>query len=227
MVIAVLLAIAVGAVNAQTPDTLAGTAWQLVKFQDSDDKTLTPDDKSKYTIEFGTDGAVSARVNCNRGRATWTSAGSGQLQFGPLAVTRMMCPADPVQERFARDWLLVRSYVFRNGHLFLSLMADGGIYEFEPIAARPPSPPTSPVASTGPFTFFCARDGRAKGTVNATFYQTQPAMVLLTRNGVTVPAFQVVAASGTKYDGHDVIFWEANGEASVTWSGISLTCARR
>jgi para-nitrobenzyl esterase len=28
----------------------------------------------------------------------------------------------------------VRSYVIRNGHLFLSLMADGGIYEFEPRA---------------------------------------------------------------------------------------------
>jgi heat shock protein HslJ/membrane-bound inhibitor of C-type lysozyme len=226
MVIALLLTLAAGAANAQTPDTLAGTAWQLVKFQGGDGKTLTPDDKSKYSIEFGTDGAVSARVNCNRGRATWKSAGPGQLELGPLALTRMMCPSDPVQDRFARDWLLVRSYVFRNGHLFLSLMADGGIYEFEPVAARPASP-TSAVASTGPFTFFCTRDTRASGTVNATFYQTQPAMVLLTRNGVTTPAFQVVAASGTKYEGHDVMFWEAHGEASVTWSGISLTCARR
>jgi para-nitrobenzyl esterase len=39
-----------------------------------------------------------------------------------------------------KDWALVRSYVFKDGHLFLSLMADGGIYEFEPKvggAARP------------------------------------------------------------------------------------------
>src|SRR5262245_25414454 len=194
MVIAFVLAIAMGAGHAQTPDALAGTAWQLVKFQGSDDKTLTPDDKSTYTIEFGTDGAVSARVDCNRGRATWKSSAPGQLQFGPLALTRMMCPPGSLYDRFAKDWLLVRSYVVRNGHLFLSLMADGGIYEYEPIPARPPSP-TAPVASTGPFTFFCTRDGRASGTVNATFYQTQPAMVLLVRNGVTLPAFQVVAAS--------------------------------
>jgi para-nitrobenzyl esterase len=33
----------------------------------------------------------------------------------------------------ARDWGYVRSYVMKDGKLFLSLMADGGIYEFERI----------------------------------------------------------------------------------------------
>jgi len=32
-----------------------------------------------------------------------------------------------------RDWSAVRSYVIKDGHLFLSLMADGGIYEFESV----------------------------------------------------------------------------------------------
>lgn len=32
-----------------------------------------------------------------------------------------------------KQWSNIRSYVIRNGHLFLSLMADGGIYEFEPV----------------------------------------------------------------------------------------------
>jgi para-nitrobenzyl esterase len=32
-----------------------------------------------------------------------------------------------------KDWPYVRSYVLRNGHLFLSLMADGGVYELEPL----------------------------------------------------------------------------------------------
>ena len=35
---------------------LEGTAWQLIKFQGSDDTTLTPDDGAKYTIEFGASG---------------------------------------------------------------------------------------------------------------------------------------------------------------------------
>jgi hypothetical protein len=33
--------------------TLAGTSWQLVKFQGGDGTALTPDDGAKYTIEFG------------------------------------------------------------------------------------------------------------------------------------------------------------------------------
>ncbi|HLN96859.1 MAG TPA: META domain-containing protein [Pyrinomonadaceae bacterium] len=113
---------------------LGGTSWQLVKFQSSDEKTLTPDDKAKYTISFGTDGRVSARIDCNRGTGMWKASGPNQLQFGPLALTRAACPPGSLHDRIARDWEFVRSYVIKNGHLFLSLMADGGIYDFEPIA---------------------------------------------------------------------------------------------
>jgi para-nitrobenzyl esterase len=31
---------------------LDGTSWQLVQFQGGDDTTLTPDDKTKYTITY-------------------------------------------------------------------------------------------------------------------------------------------------------------------------------
>ena len=108
---------------------LGGTAWQLVRFQGGDDKTLTPDDKSKYTIQFNTDGSIS------RGRGTWKSSGASQLQFGPLALTRAMCPPGSLHDQIVRQWEHVQSYVIKNDHLFLSLMADGGIYEFEPMAA--------------------------------------------------------------------------------------------
>ena len=53
-----------------TSPNLAGTSWQLVKFQGSDDTTLTPDDRSKYTIAFGANGQLTARVDCNRGRGS-------------------------------------------------------------------------------------------------------------------------------------------------------------
>jgi para-nitrobenzyl esterase len=114
-------------------DNLAGTSWQLVKFQGGDATVLVPDDKSKYTLAFETDGSLSARLDCNRGRGTWKSSGPNQLELGAMALTRAMCPPGSLHDRMVSQLPYVRSYVIKNGRLFLSLMADGGIYEFEPV----------------------------------------------------------------------------------------------
>lgn len=119
-----------------SPTGLANTSWQLVKFEGGDGKVLTPDDRAKYTIAFEADGMVAARVDCNRGRGTWKSDGSSTIAFGPLALTRALCPPGLLHDQIARQWGNIRSYVIRDGHLFLSLMADGGIYEFEPVVKQ-------------------------------------------------------------------------------------------
>jgi para-nitrobenzyl esterase len=117
---------------------LAGTSWRFVKFQGGDDSTLTPDDKAKYTIAFGADGSVSVRFDCNRGHGTGKSAGPNQLEFGNLALTMAMCPPGSLHDQFVKTWPYIRSYIIKDGHLYLSLMADGGIYEFEPISELQP-----------------------------------------------------------------------------------------
>jgi para-nitrobenzyl esterase len=117
---------------ASTSPTLNGTSWQLVKFQGGDGTTLTPDDRAKYTIAFAAGDSISARIDCNRGRGSWKSNGPSQLQLGPLALTRAQCPPGSLHDQIVKQWGNVRSYVVKSGHLFLSLMADGGIYEFEP-----------------------------------------------------------------------------------------------
>jgi len=111
---------------------LAGTSWRLVKIQGPDDKAAVPDDAAKYTLSFAADGAVAARIDCNRGRGSWKSEAPGQLSFGTLMLTRAMCPPESLHDRIVADWQSVRGYVFKDGHLYLSLMADGGVYEFEP-----------------------------------------------------------------------------------------------
>jgi heat shock protein HslJ/membrane-bound inhibitor of C-type lysozyme len=227
--IAMLVSIAMVLTAAQTPSQnaardLGETSWQLVKFQSSDDKTLTPDDKTKYTIAFRADGRVSVRIDCNRGSGKWKSAGPNQLELGPIALTRAMCPPGPIQDRIGRDFGYVRSYTIKDGHLFLSLMADGGIYEFEPIGGSGSGAPKSPVASKGPVNYQCTQAGAGSDTLSATFYQTTPAMVLVERGNQTRPAFRVRAASGVKYQGPDIMFWEARGEALVNWSGVELKC---
>ena len=126
-----------------TATPLEGTAWQLVEFKGGDGTTLTPDDRAKYTVEFGADGQLSARIDCNRGRGTWKSSGSNQIQFGPLALTRAQCPPGSLHDRIVKQWGYVRSYLVRDGHLFLALMADGGIYEFGPLK-KPKAPGRGP-----------------------------------------------------------------------------------
>jgi putative lipoprotein len=123
-------------VSQNTQAGLGGTSWRLVKFQGGDETTLTPDDPAKYTIAFETDGRLRARIDCNRGMGTWKSSAPPQLEFGPLALTRALCPPGSLHDQLVRQWPYVRSYVMRDGHLFLSLMADGGIYEFEPMSGE-------------------------------------------------------------------------------------------
>jgi membrane-bound inhibitor of C-type lysozyme len=103
-------------------------------------------------------------------------------------------------------------------------MADGGIYEFEPIGGSKSATPESPVPSKGPVELKCTQAGGGQDNLEATFYQTQPALVLVERGNRTRPAFQVLAADGAKYEGKDLMFWEARGEAMVTWSGVELKC---
>jgi heat shock protein HslJ len=211
--------------NAQV--SLGGTSWQLVRFQGGDDRVLTPDDRTKYTMVFGTDGRVNVRIDCNRGQGTWKSSGPSQLQFGPLALTRAACPPGSLHDRIAKDWPFVRSYIIKNGNLFLSLMADAGIYEFEPVGEVRLPALKSPVSFKGPISYDCAQVRGRNETLRATFYQTTPALVLVERGNQTRPAFLVPAASGAKYEGQDFLFWEARGEVQVIWSDVEFKCKPR
>jgi para-nitrobenzyl esterase len=125
------------AATAAMASSLAGTSWQLVRFTGSDGNKVEPDERAKYTLTFQPDGVVVARIDCNRGRGSWKSDAPGQLVLGPLALTRMMCPPGSMHDRVAADFGAVRAYAVKDGHLLLSLMADGGTYEYEPATAAP------------------------------------------------------------------------------------------
>ena len=117
----------------QNAAELDGTSWQLVRFKGGDDRILTPIDRSRYTLEFRAGGQLSVRIDCNRGRGTWRVIEAQAIEFGALALTRAACPGE-LNDLLAKQWTSIRSYVIRDGHLHLALMADGGIYEFEPVA---------------------------------------------------------------------------------------------
>jgi len=119
--------------------SLEGTSWRLVEFQSMDDAQgiARPADPEMYTMEFMADGRVALRLDCNRGIGTWSSIPaddgvSGSISFSQLAVTRALCPEPSLGERLERDTQYMRGYLLRDGKLNISLMADGGIYVWEP-----------------------------------------------------------------------------------------------
>ena len=115
---------------------LDGTSWQLVKVERPDDKPLVPDDKSKYTITFGSNGRVTTRVDCNRASSTWKATKAGELKFGSWSRTTAKCGPGSLHDQIVTEGAAVHSYVIKNGHLFLSGMAAGGSYELEPLSTQ-------------------------------------------------------------------------------------------
>jgi heat shock protein HslJ len=122
-----------GAQRSSGGNSLSGTSWQLVKFQGPDERTFTPDDKSKYTIRFGRDGRVAVRVDCNRGNSTWRITPKGELQFGSWSRTNAKCGPGSLHDQIVTEGATVRNFTIKDGHLFLSGMAGGGYYELEPM----------------------------------------------------------------------------------------------
>jgi heat shock protein HslJ len=131
-----------GCGSAAASDPLPGTTWRLVSIESMSDEqpTTTIDDPAKYTVTFGDDGRAAFQIDCNRGNGSWTAAAaasdSGSLTFGPIALTRMMCPQPSVDAKVAADLGRVRSYLLSDGKLHLSLEADSGIMHWEP---QPPA----------------------------------------------------------------------------------------
>ena len=97
--IGALLMATLPAISLATAPDIAGTRWQLIAIQSMDDAqgTTRIHDPSQYTLEFGRDGTVAFRLDCNRGTASYLLKPSadrtnGSIQFGPIAATHAMCP---------------------------------------------------------------------------------------------------------------------------------------
>jgi heat shock protein HslJ len=128
--------------SAPQVDPLQGTAWQLVKIVSMDDRqgSRRPDDPSRYTLRLDRDGRASLQLDCNRAMGRWqvrpsADPGNGSFRFGPLASTKAFCPPPSLGEELGRQLTFVRGYLLRDGRLHLSLMADGGILVWEPLAS--------------------------------------------------------------------------------------------
>ena len=78
----------------------------------------------------------------------------------------------------------------------------------------------------GPFTFRC--NSQPAKELTATYYPTEPATLLATFAGSTSLMYIQPAASGSKYQGPNVSFWEHQGVAKVVWGyqAPEMACKR-
>lgn len=152
-VVTILLASSAVARDASSGSPLADTEWRFVEFRSMDDAigTKRPSAPARYTMRLLGDGSVTMQLDCNRATGTWTAkAGSdrqsGSFEFGPLATTYMHCPPPSMADDIAKQARFVRGYLLKDDRLYLSLMADGGIFVWESVANARKSQevPTSP-----------------------------------------------------------------------------------
>jgi uncharacterized protein len=80
------------------------------------------------------------------------------------------------------------------------------------------------VPTRGPFRFTC--DSTPPQDIVVTWYETDPPSGLLEMRTGTTPLFQTSSASGARYVGDDVQFWEYQGAATLTFGtrATELNC---
>ena len=91
----------------------------------------TPGERS-YAITFNVDGTLNGALDCNRAAGRWTTSGESGLSITPMTITRALCPEPRLDAVLVEQLPHVASYRIKDGRLFLTLQADGGILEFEP-----------------------------------------------------------------------------------------------
>lgn len=87
-------------------------------------------------VTLRSDGTAEGNAGCNRFRGQFIAETPGELKFGPLASTRMRCPASATETEFNR--VLSQTLTYRiNGNVLLLLTgANAPLAQFEAVNLR-------------------------------------------------------------------------------------------
>lgn len=122
---------------AQAPDTsetvlpsdVMDVTWQWVSFTTPVEQ-VNVDAPERYTLQFGRDGRITLRADCNRGGTTYSVSADRRIALKPIALTRMMCPPGSLSDRYVKEIGRATSYFLKDGDLFLELPVDSGTLRF-------------------------------------------------------------------------------------------------
>ena len=125
-----------GYVNAPPPPMaaagdalLTNVAWAWQGSTLKDGTRIVPDAPERYTLTFQPGGQVSVRADCNRGAGSYL-LNSAALSFGPIALTKMMCPPGSRDAEFLKELATVARQGFSGYDLVLTLQGDAGTMRF-------------------------------------------------------------------------------------------------
>lgn len=120
--------------DSKTPSAEAsailGAEWRWLGTRYTDGTEARPADPARFRLLLAPEGAVNARVDCNR------AGGRYRLDGGAIAIeithtTLAACESDSMDKTFLRDLAAVSGYSLRTGRLYLDLKYNSGRMEFE------------------------------------------------------------------------------------------------
>lgn len=111
------------------PAEVLGVTWQWMSLTTPVEQ-VTVDAPDRYTIRFDRAGRVAVRADCNRGTTSYVVGADRRITFRPMALTKAMCPAGSLSDRFVKDVGRATSYFVKDGELYLSLPVDSGTLRF-------------------------------------------------------------------------------------------------
>jgi len=112
-----------------TPQSITDVTWQWVSFTTPVEQ-ITVDAPDRYTIQFGQEGRVAVRADCNRGTGRYTVTADRWITISPLALTRALRPEGSLSDRFGREIVRAAIYSMRDGDLYIDLPMDSGMLRF-------------------------------------------------------------------------------------------------
>lgn len=122
-------------------DALSNSKWSLLEFQSMDDGigTIRPDLNSSYMMQLSDHGEMFIQLKCNSILGKWLikenqDTNSGEFRLSDLQVSKNLCDPSIFDKQMIAQLPYIRSYVLKDGYLYLSLWADGGIYKWSPTA---------------------------------------------------------------------------------------------
>ena len=111
-------------------DRLTANTWLWIGFTDPAQQ-FSVDNPENYSLTFQADGTVNITADCNNAIGSYTLDGSSiKIEIGPM--TMAACPPESRSNEFIQYLQSAAIYFFKEGNLYLDLMADGGTMAFAP-----------------------------------------------------------------------------------------------